>query len=357
MAPIVNIEDLRQQAKRNLPKQLFDFVDGGAMDERTLAANRDDFGALRFLPRTLIDVGQRKQATSVLGQELAMPIVLSPTGMTGMFGPGGEVAAARAAKAAGAGYCMSTMSSTSIEDLAAAEGKDGWRFWFQLYIQRDRGVTRALVERAAEAGCPVLAVTVDLAAHGRRERDVRNGYTVPFKLTARNTAGVLARPRWLWQFLTGPKLTFANFAHIESRRFDFTTVAAYIGEQFDPAITWKDIEWLKSFWPGKLIIKGIVSPEDARLARDHGADGLLVSKPRRTPARLLHFGDRGSARRGRCRRRRHRGSDRRRHPPRHGRAQGARPRRPRLPDRPALPLRPGRRRRGRREPGAADPAR
>ena len=273
MAKAVNIEDLRRRARRRLPKALFDFVDGGAYDELTLAANRDDFSTLKLLPRAMVDVGERRQTRRVLGQELALPLVLSPTGMTGLFGPGGEIAAARAAAAVGAGYCVSTMASTSIEDLAkAAPG-----FWFQLYIQKDRGVTRALVERAAAAGCPVLCVTTDVVVPGRRERDVRNGYTVPPKITPRNALDFLSRPAWLWRMLSGPKLTFANFAEIESRRFDITTVSQYIGAQFDPGLTWKDIDWLKSFWPGKLILKGVLSAEDARLARDHGADGLSVS--------------------------------------------------------------------------------
>ena len=273
MADAINIDDLRRRARRKLPKALFDFVDGGAMDERTLAANRDDFAALTFLPKALVGVGERRQTRSVLGQELATPLVLSPTGMTGLFGPGGEVAAAKAAQAAGAGYCVSTMASTSIEELA----REIRGFWFQLYIQRDREVTKALVERAAAAGCPVLLVTIDVLVPGRRERDRRNGYTVPLKITPRNAIDVLSRPAWLWRFLTGPKLTFGNFAEIESRRFDITTVADYVGSQFDPAITWDDIAWLRSIWRGKLVIKGILRPEDARLAREQGVDGISVS--------------------------------------------------------------------------------
>lgn len=269
----VNIEDLRRAARRKLPKAVFDFLDGGAMDEETLRANRGDFEAFRFLPKTLVDVSERSQSVQVLGQELATPLILAPTGLTGLFGPGGELAAARAARAAGAGYCVSTMATTSIEVVA----KEVPGFWFQLYIQRDRGITEALVERASVAGCPLLCVTVDLAIQGQRERDLRNGFAVPPRITPANALDYLSRPAWLKRVLTGPPINFANFAHIESRRFDLTTLVHYIAEQFDPSVTWQDIDWLKSIWPGKLAIKGILSAEDARRAAEYGADAVIVS--------------------------------------------------------------------------------
>ena len=269
----VNIEDLRRAARRKLPKAVFDFLDGGAIDERTLAANREDFESLRFLPRTLVDVSARSQAVELFGQTLETPIILAPTGLTGLFGPGGEIAAARAARAAGAGYCVSTMATTSIEELA--EQVPG--FWFQLYIQRDRGVTKALVERAAAADCPLLCVTVDLAIQGQRERDLRNGFAVPPKLTPATALDYLSRPSWLRRIVSGAPINFANFAHIESRRFDLTTLVHYIAEQFDPSVTWADIDWLKSIWPGKLALKGVLSAEDARHAADRGIDAVIVS--------------------------------------------------------------------------------
>jgi L-lactate dehydrogenase (cytochrome) len=269
----ITIEDLRLRARRRLPRAIFDFVDGGAMDERTLAANQADFAALGFRPRVLVDVAARRQGVRVLGQEFTTPLILAPIGLTEFFGPGGEIAAARAAAKAGAGFCLSTMATTTIEDLAG--GAPG--FWFQLYFQRDRGVTRALVERAAAAGCPVLCLTVDLAVQGRRERDERNGFTVPPRITARNALDFALHPRWLWRLNQYRAQAFANFAGFAGHQPDFTTVARYIVEQFEPALTWQDVDWLKSIWPGHLVIKGILSPEDARLAADHGADGIVVS--------------------------------------------------------------------------------
>lgn len=272
MTPL-NIDDLRQEAKRALPKALFDFVDGGALDERTLHDNRAHFANYRLLPKVMIDVAQRSQAVEVLGQRFDTPLILAPTGMTALFGAGGEIAAAKAANAMGAGFCLSTMASTTIEDVAKVRPD----FWFQLYIQKDRGLTRSLVERAAAAGCRTLFVTVDLAVQGQRERDTRNGFTVPPKLTVKNAIDFLSHPRWLWRMATQGPFTFANFKGINERDFNFTTLAHYIGQQFDPSLTWKDIDWLKSIWPGKVGVKGLVRAEDARIAADHGADAVVVS--------------------------------------------------------------------------------
>jgi L-lactate dehydrogenase (cytochrome) len=269
----VNIEDLRRQARRKLPKPLFDFVDGGAMDERTLAANSGDFARIRFLGKALAAVGERQQNVQVLGQDFGMPLILSPTGLTGVFGPGGEAAAARAAKAAGAGFCSSTVATTSIEALAQIHPG----FWFQLYIQRDRGFTRALVERAAAAGCPVLCVTTDTVVAGKRERDIRNGFSVPPKMNAHNFVDFLLRPGWLWRMATGPRISFANFPDQGGGRTQFATVSQQIASQFDPDISWNDIAWLKEFWPGKIALKGVMHPEDVRRAVDNGVDGIIVS--------------------------------------------------------------------------------
>lgn len=273
MARAVNIDDLRRRARRRLPRMVFDFVDGGAMDERTLAENRGDFEALRFLPRTMVDVGERRQAVRVLGQDLAVPMILAPTGMTGLFGPGGEIAAARAAARIGAGFCLSTMATTTIEDLAAAAPG----FWFQLYVQKDRGVTRSFVERAEAAGCPVLCLTVDVVVPGKRERDLRNGFVVPPKFSVANLADFARHPAWLWRMATRPPATFANFAEVHGGRPGLTSVARYVSRQFDRSMTWKDIAWLRSFWSGKIAVKGILSPGDARLAAEHGADAVIVS--------------------------------------------------------------------------------
>ena len=272
-AAAVNIAELRRLARRRLPKAVFDFVDGGAQDERTLAANTGDFADIRFLPRQLVDVSTRRAGVRVLGQDLTLPIILAPTGLTGMFGPGGEVAAARAAAAAGAGFCLSTMATTSIETLAQTSKG----FWFQLYVQRDRDVTRRLVERAKAAGCPVLMLTTDTVVQGNRERDARNGFTVPLKLTAGRALDFARRPAWSLRMALGPPVTFANFVEGKQGRMSFISVAQHAARMFDQSLNWKDIDWLKSIWPGKLIIKGILRPDDARRAADHGADGVVVS--------------------------------------------------------------------------------
>jgi L-lactate dehydrogenase (cytochrome) len=269
----INIEDLRRLARRRLPKAVFDFVDGGAQDERTLDANCRDFAAIQFLPRQLVDVSERRAGVRVLGQDLSLPIVLGPTGLTGMFGAGGEIAAARAAATAGVGYCLSTMATTSIEELAAAAPG----FWFQLYMQRDRGVTRALVERAAAAGSPVLVLTTDTVLPGNRERDLRNGFTVPLKMTVATAADFASRPGWLWRMLTGPRMTFANLVDGRQSGESFESIVQHAARMFDAALDWRDVDWLKSIWPGKLAIKGILSVEDARRAADHGADAIVVS--------------------------------------------------------------------------------
>ncbi|KAB2912537.1 MAG: alpha-hydroxy-acid oxidizing protein [Hyphomicrobiaceae bacterium] len=272
-AEAVNIEDLRRMARRRLPKPVFDFVDGGGQDERTLAANCADFGSVRFMPRQLVDVSNRRMNVRVLGQDLALPIILAPTGLTGLFGPGGEIAAARAAAAVGAGYCLSTVGTTSIESLAdAAKG-----FWFQLYVQRDRGVTRELVQRAAAVGCPVLVFTTDTVVAGNRERDVRNNFSLPMRPSLHNVLQFASRPRWLWRIATGPRIAFANLVDSRKGHSGFVSIAQHTAQQFDPSISWKDVDWLKTIWPGRIAIKGILNPDDARRAVDHGADAVIVS--------------------------------------------------------------------------------
>lgn len=268
----INIDGLRQRAKSKLPKAVFDFVDGGAMDERTLRHNSDDFAEIRFLPKALVDVSAISLGTTVLGQPQTIPLILSPTGITSFFGQGGEVAAARAAKAAGIGYCLSTMATTPIETLARVRDD----FWFQLYVQKDRGFTRALVDRAYAAGSRVLCLTVDTVVSGRRERDLRNGFTVPPRITPANALDFISRPQWLWRMASGPRMTFAHFEQMFAGH-GFVSIAKQVGDQFDRNLTWKDVAWLKSIFPGKVAIKGILHPQDARRAIDNGADGIIVS--------------------------------------------------------------------------------
>jgi L-lactate dehydrogenase (cytochrome) len=273
VGPVVTIDDLRQRARRRLPKVVFDFIDGGAMDERTLAANRADFEAWELLPRMLVDVSRRSLKTTVLGREIAMPVMVAPTGVSGLATPRGELHAARAAEAAGTIYCLSTTATCSIEEIAAATTQP---FWFQLYVMRDRGATRAMVERAAAAKCGALVLTIDLAVQGRRERDVRNGFTLPPRVTARNVLEVLARPRWILDMALGPRLTFANFADATAGG-GFIDLGKHISSQFDQSVTWQDVDWLRSFFPGPIVIKGVLTARDAKLAAEHGAAAVIVS--------------------------------------------------------------------------------
>ena len=270
---IANIEDLRRLARRRLPRALFDFVDGGAQDEVTLRANQSDFQRLALLPRVLIDVARRDQSVTVLGQKLEQPLILAPTGGPGMLWPNGAVAAAQAADKAGVGFCLSTMSTSSIEEVSKAVRKP---IWFQLYVMRDRGLAKSMIERAKAAGCTALVLTVDLALQGQRDRDVHNGLTIPPKLRPSTLIDFALHPGWVWRFVTGPKVTLANFVG-SGHGDDMFTIAEFVNAQFDQSVTWKDIEWAKSLWGGPLALKGILNPEDARLAAEHGVDAVIVS--------------------------------------------------------------------------------
>ena len=274
LARAVTVGDLRGLARKNLPKAVFEFIDGGAHDERTLNANMLDLGQISFAPRILTDVSDRRQAVQLLGQEFSSPFILGPTGLAGLLWPDGDIATARAAASAEVGYCLSTNSNCSIEQVAE-HGRPN--FWFQLYIQRDRAMVRSLVERAAAAGCPVLCVTVDLPVQGARERDVRNGFTVPPQLSVGNVFDYAKRIGWLWRMATGPRITFANLERASGEPSNLTTLVQHINAQFDQTVTWKDIDWLKSIWPGKMAIKGILHREDARIAVEHGIDAVIVS--------------------------------------------------------------------------------
>jgi L-lactate dehydrogenase (cytochrome) len=275
MPALATIDDLRERARRRLPKVVFDFVDGGAQDEATLRANRADFDAWELVPRVLVDVASRTLRTTVLGREVAMPILIAPTGLTGMTYPKGELVAAKAADALGTIYCLSTTATSSIEEVAAVARHP---YWFQLYVMKDRGLTRALVERAAAARCGALLLTVDLAVQGRRDRDARNGFTVPPRVTAANVLEVLARPSWLAGLLLGPRITFANFAgHAAGEIPSFVSLAKHIAGQHDAGVTWADLDWIRALFPGPVVVKGVLTADDARRAADHGASGIVVS--------------------------------------------------------------------------------
>lgn len=274
MATAVNIEDLRRRARRRLPRAIFDFIDGGAHDEATLRANRADFEKLIFAPRAMVDVSLRNLKTTVLGQELSAPIVIAPTGMVGIARRKAELLAARAAEEAGVGFCLSCMASVAVDEVAAARKTP---FWFQLYVLRDRGATEKLLARAKAAGCTVLVVTIDVPVPGQRERDTRNGFTVPPRITVANALDMLRRWSWLADVALGPRPSFANVAPLVPGGHDLTTITRFIGSQLDPGFSWKDFDWLKRVWDGPIVIKGIMRPDDARRAVDHGAAGIVVS--------------------------------------------------------------------------------
>jgi L-lactate dehydrogenase (cytochrome) len=270
----VNIEDLRRAAQRRLPKAIFEFIDGGAHDEATLRANRADFEKLVFQPRYLVDVSRRNLKTTVLGEELSAPLIVAPTGMVGIARRKAELLAARAAEKAGVGFCLSCMASVSVDEVAAARSTP---FWFQLYVLRDRAACEKLLARAKAAGCTVLVVTVDVPVPGQRERDSRNGFTVPPRLTARNAIDMLRRWDWLADVALGPRPSFANVAPLVPNGGDLTTITRFIGDQLEPGLVWRDLDWLRKVWGGPIAIKGILAPDDARRAVDCGADAIVVS--------------------------------------------------------------------------------
>ncbi|MGE3911084.1 MAG: alpha-hydroxy acid oxidase [Chloroflexota bacterium] len=272
----INIEDLRQRARRRLPRAVFDFVDGGGEDEWSVRENRAAFERITFRPRVLVDVSQRDQTTTVLGQKLAAPIVCAPTGMPGLLWPRGEVEAAKAAKKAGSIYTLATRATCSIEEVA--EATDG-HCWFQVYVWQDREMTKQLVERAAAAGAKAMFLTVDVQVVSQRERDLRNGFTVPPKVTVRNALNTLQKLDWMRRVLGGPKITDRNFLSFSEQAGgdDLVRLGGFINRKYDPSVDWEDFRWFRSLWKGPLVIKGITTPEDARLAVEYGADGIVVS--------------------------------------------------------------------------------
>jgi L-lactate dehydrogenase (cytochrome) len=270
---INSIADLRAIARRRIPRAIFEYVDHGSYDELTLTRNRDDFDALQFRQRVLIDVARQSMRTRILGQEAAMPLVIAPTGMTGLVHADGEILAAQAAEAFGVPFTLSTVSICSIEDVRAAVQQP---FWFQLYVMRDRGYTQVLLDRAAAAGCPLLMLTVDIPVSGLRRRDAKNGLAVPPRLTLRNLFDVATKPAWATQVLFGKRKTFGNLVD-RMPHTGLATLSQWISTQFDASVTWKDIDWVRERWQGKLVIKGVLDADDARQAASAGVDGLVVS--------------------------------------------------------------------------------
>jgi L-lactate dehydrogenase (cytochrome) len=274
MRPMTCIEDLRQQARRKVPRAFFDYAEAGSYSQETLRANRQDLERIKLRQRVLVDVAQRDLTTTIIGEKVSLPLALAPIGLCGMQHGDGEILACRAAQAAGIPFTLSTMSICSIEDVAQAVGKP---FWFQLYVMKDRGFIKALIERAAAAKCSALVLTVDLQVLGQRHCDVRNGMTVPPQIKLANLIDIATKPAWAFSILKGKRKTFGNLAgHVRGME-NVKSLAQWTAQQFDPALNWKDVEWIKGLWPGKLILKGILDVEDARTAARTGAAALIVS--------------------------------------------------------------------------------
>jgi L-lactate dehydrogenase (cytochrome) len=274
MAKILNIDDLRKLAMRRIPRAIFDYADGGAYDERTLRRNSADLDAMTFRQRVMVDVSKISLATSFLGTPVSMPLGIGPTGLAGLFHADGEILGARAAAACGIPFCLSTMSICSIEDVRAATKQP---FWFQQYLMKDRGFNQELIDRAAAAQCSALMLTLDLQVQGERRRDPRNGLTIPPRLTLHNAIDVATKPAWALKVLFGKRRTFGNLVGRIGGSSGINTLAEWIATQFDASADWHDVEWVRSRWPGKLILKGVLDAEDARLGLKAGADAIVVS--------------------------------------------------------------------------------
>ena len=269
------VEDLRRIAERRLPAGVFDYVDGGAEDERTLGRNVAAFGQIEFRPNVLRDVSAIDLSTTLFGVERAMPLILAPTGFTRITHSEGELAVARAAERAGVPFSLSTMSTRSIEEVAAVSAGAKW---FQVYAWKDRGLVRDLVERAAAAGYEALWLTVDTAVLGRRERDVRRGYTIPPKIGLDTLVDGVLHPGWTIDFLTHEPIVFANVVDRSTEDgSDPITLAEHVMRQFDQALSWDDVDWLRSIWDGPIVLKGIQTVDDAVRAVDAGVDGIGLS--------------------------------------------------------------------------------
>jgi L-lactate dehydrogenase (cytochrome) len=274
MAVITCVEDLRRLAEKRVPRMFYDYADSGSWTESTYRANESDFQAIKFRQRVAVNMERRSVAAKMIGIDAAMPVALAPTGLTGMQHADGEILAARAAEKFGVPFTLSTMSICSIEDVAAHTTKP---FWFQLYVMRDRDFVERLIDRAKAAGCSALMLTLDLQILGQRHKDLKNGLTAPPKLTLPTLLDLMTKPRWCLGMLGTRRRTFGNIVGHAKGVADLSSLSAWTAGQFDPRLSWADVEWIKKRWGGKLILKGILDVEDARLAADSGADALIVS--------------------------------------------------------------------------------
>ncbi|WP_293604982.1 alpha-hydroxy acid oxidase [Polaromonas sp. UBA4122] len=275
MTVITNIEDLRVLAQKRVPRMFYDYADSGSWTESTYRANEADFQPIKLRQRVAVNMENRSTATTMIGQNVAMPVAIAPTGLTGMQHADGEILAARAAKKFGIPFTLSTMSICSIEDVA--KGTDGHPFWFQLYVMKDRDYIERLIDRAKAANCSALMITLDLQILGQRHKDLKNGLSAPPKPTLANLINMATKPRWGLGMLGTPRRQFGNIVGHVKGVDNMGSLSEWTAKQFDPALNWGDVEWIKKRWGGKIILKGIQDVEDARLAVNSGADALIVS--------------------------------------------------------------------------------
>ncbi|MBI2747350.1 MAG: alpha-hydroxy-acid oxidizing protein [Burkholderiales bacterium] len=275
MSVITNIEDLRVLAQKRVPRMFYDYADSGSWTESTYRANESDFQKIKLRQRVAVNMEGRTTRSTMIGQAVAMPVAIAPVGLTGMQHADGEILAARAAKKFGIPFTLSTMSICSIEDVS--KGTDGHPFWFQLYMMKDRDFIERLIERAKAANCSALVITLDLQILGQRHKDLKNGLSAPPKLTIPNMINIATKPRWALGMLGTSRREFGNIVgHVKGVE-NMSSLSAWTAQQFDPALNWGDVEWIKKRWGGKIILKGIQDVEDAKLAVNSGADALIVS--------------------------------------------------------------------------------
>lgn len=275
MTVITNIEDLRVLAQKRVPRMFYDYADSGSWTESTYRANESDFQKIKLRQRVAVNMEGRSTRSTMIGQDVAMPVAIAPVGLTGMQHADGEILAARAARKFGIPFTLSTMSICSIEDVS--KGTDGHPFWFQLYMMKDRDFIERLIERARAANCSALVLTLDLQIIGQRHKDLKNGLSAPPKLTLPNILNIATKPRWALGMLGTPRREFGNIVgHVKGVE-NMSSLSAWTNQQFDPALNWGDVEWIKKRWGGKIILKGIQDVEDAKLAVKSGADALIVS--------------------------------------------------------------------------------
>ena len=273
-AKITCVEDFRQLAERRVPRMFYDYADSGSWTESTYRANESDFQKLKFRQRVAVDLSKRSLRTPMIGIDVAMPVAIAPTGLTGMQHADGEILGAKAAERFGIPFTLSTMSVCSIEDIAQHTSRP---FWFQLYVMRDRDFMERLIDRAKAANCSALVLTLDLQVLGQRHKDIKNGLSTPPKPTLANLINLATKPRWCMNMLGTKRRSFGNIVGHAKGVSDLSSLSSWTAEQFDPALCWSDIEWIKKRWGGKLVLKGVMDAQDARFAVESGADALIVS--------------------------------------------------------------------------------